>query len=932
MSPLSRYRILLAMLTLLSSAPATLGQAADEASPAAALKRAIHLEEAEQDLPVAITLYRSIIGNASATSEQQTAAWLRLAGCLRALGRDDEAQQALVRAAAGSGPSAMRARAVLDGSAASDDRVRSRVETLMRQSLQPGSKAYQQIVMIGPAAVPVLIDAIDQGVYEFYELGSVLAPILQIGGPDAERFVRRLAQSDDQLLKRLLIESCGVIQPDSTVVEAFYDLLRDGDAVVRREALQQVRYVVPEEILGGMLEDSAADVRAQAIKIIGDRDLTGNSTFMASIAQQIARAWEDADAHLRSVALAVPQDTQILDTAAGRRLFLLALPLEAIPADSRPSRWPLTLFNKSVTKHVAGQPVRSMETIRTPFDTKVAADAVLTAARTLASQRVAGGVTRRSALAYFVTRCLPTWNHDALPVVFELWDLGYGRASGLDAWIAEHARNADATQVARCLDAPWSSPAIVDWLGQRELSADAFEPLREGMERELGRHGSARVQGSRLEKLFRLVAANPSDQVTPYLLDLARRHTSTLGMYVTLTLMERQDSAASRAMSDLIRLPVSGRERVKILKHLAESGDDRLADLAAVAYRLGFPGSSSRDGFLRWLFASDSTHALDDRVAVDVLDRCLAVEGESSVWLEVEDIFLGRWPEHVSRRVADVLCRRADDLEGLSEQFRNGVYSGVLMHSYNATTESLALANRLLASGDPAVELIGAKWILTRDTDPSSRESAIQTLRRQLADASADIRRAAISPLSTCGDARAFEWIRSLLMDPSVTVRVEAAKKLYQQNPVEPIEPLFELLRESNAYVRASAAAILGLTLDRAAFPALIEALRDPDEAVRTAADDSLDAIQKYHDRVDRWRKWLREADLEADSAAEALLLQTSADNPEDVRVAAIQSLGTLAVPETLPLLIRLMTDADQRVAEAAREAVRRINGKSIDE
>ncbi len=43
-------------------------------------------------------------------------------------------------------------------------------------------------------------------------------------------------------------------------------------------------------------------------------------------------------------------------------------------------------------------------------------------------------------------------------------------------------------------------------------------------------------------------------------------------------------------------------------------------------------------------------------------------------------------------------------------------------------------------------------------------------------------------------------------------------------------------------------------------------------------------------------------------------------------RIAAIRSLGTLAVPETLPFLIVLMEDEDAEIAKAAEETVDRIN------
>ena len=67
-------------------------------------------------------------------------------------------------------------------------------------------------------------------------------------------------------------------------------------------------------------------------------------------------------------------------------------------------------------------------------------------------------------------------------------------------------------------------------------------------------------------------------------------------------------------------------------------------------------------------------------------------------------------------------------------------------------------------------------------------------------------------------------------------------------------------------------------------------------------------------------------SDLTATSAAEALIAQARQKDDRLVRLAAIQSLGTLGVPETLPVLIELMRDGDADVAAAARAAVAKIN------
>ena len=64
------------------------------------------------------------------------------------------------------------------------------------------------------------------------------------------------------------------------------------------------------------------------------------------------------------------------------------------------------------------------------------------------------------------------------------------------------------------------------------------------------------------------------------------------------------------------------------------------------------------------------------------------------------------------------------------------------------------------------------------------------------------------------------------------------------------------------------------------------------------------------------------------ETAAEALVKQAKEGATKPIRLAAIQSLGTLAKPETLPILIELMQADDSELAAAAAAAVNKINSK----
>ena len=69
------------------------------------------------------------------------------------------------------------------------------------------------------------------------------------------------------------------------------------------------------------------------------------------------------------------------------------------------------------------------------------------------------------------------------------------------------------------------------------------------------------------------------------------------------------------------------------------------------------------------------------------------------------------------------------------------------------------------------------------------------------------------------------------------------------------------------------------------------------------------------------WKRIMDGTGLESSNAAEALVKQVRESKDKDVRLTAIESLGTLAVPETLPILIQLMTDLDPEISKAAKAA-----------
>jgi hypothetical protein len=136
---------------------------------------------------------------------------------------------------------------------------------------------------------------------------------------------------------------------------------------------------------------------------------------------------------------------------------------------------------------------------------------------------------------------------------------------------------------------------------------------------------------------------------------------------------------------------------------------------------------------------------------------------------------------------------------------------------------------------------------------------------------------------------------------------------------------LLPFLRESGG-LRGSVAALMGQRVSMTAVPDLIAMLKDPEADVRTAAAEALTKIRFYHEQQAHWDRVTKGLDASPASAAEKLLLQAKPGAAKAQRLLAIQSLGTLGVPEALPFLIDWTQDADGDIAKAAKDAITQIH------
>ena len=229
-------------------------------------------------------------------------------------------------------------------------------------------------------------------------------------------------------------------------------------------------------------------------------------------------------------------------------------------------------------------------------------------------------------------------------------------------------------------------------------------------------------------------------------------------------------------------------------------------------------------------------------------------------------------------------------------------------------------------------------------------EDAVDALIEMMqTDAYYFVRWIAAGELGTIGNPRAVPaLIRRMLYDNNENVRWYAAHSLNIMEDVRAVEPFIQVLRnDEGQYVRSNAAAGLGKLLDPRAIEPLSEAvLNDPSGYVRSEATSALYAfkdpdtipvfVEALNDTSWQVLYWaIIAAEHFKDSRAvpglsRILLEHMEGTFAEDSRESAAKALGVIGDESALPALEQARdNDSSQKVREAAREAIERIQNGS---
>lgn len=950
---------------------------APRGTPQERFDRARFIETSERFPMGAIDLYLTVAKDGAASPELRGKAWLAIARCRQQMGHVAEATAALHVAVAEGGATGEEAKRLLAGGLP-DERTQRRVDAaiveLQRQastmpyvSLRFQDPPCSDLVLLGEASVAPLARLIDANLERSVVVEASVRLLVEIGGTAATEAVARLVASNDVVLRQAVIN--GIDQDRSGTVflvagvsqepmrSALLRLTDDSDTRLRFEALRGLITVMNEPELLACASHREEWVRVRAIerawKLAEQEPATATRGLSPEFLAVLRAAMTDESTNVRKAVANVLDEPALLLTPSGRELYLEALTRRELREPPLSPKW-LEATSRAESAWFAEAPnaARLLEVAR--------AAATIDGALQPVQKH---GPMARSALAHLVGACVQLrdrpdpWPADH-PVLFEIGQVvGWG---AIETWAAWHARAEDLPALCEFVASGESGAAsVVLALAKRhrelqpELRRRCVEALvvgvrasREvvgeaGASEKLVANARARAMNSCGTMIYvgwpeadlavvEQVAADPTlyRSAVEQVLQRPDQVTATEVLERLLVL-----PAAKHASGPQDELQNAGRARSQLVVELAERGAANLPSLMAAAYRVGLApnfsgGSGLPSGNLAPLLlermlgdrvSNRFVARFEDRALAAMVGECAAT-GVGQFWYDLQYVLdtLKRddvppaTRSAVQRAIGAALPRAAvvaepSLIELLIKSYVGGRCAGWEEFAMAAIdVESLAEPLVLHLPSMPAALL----------PKVLARASSLST------NALANVPTA----LLASEDSAVRRQLVALLRHEVVQLRKGSVLAAASSYPSELLEAAPVLARDEAMLVRAALAASLGRIFDRAAIPPLVELLRDGDAKVREQARASLEGLQYYFDSAQKWERLKAGTSLDATSAAEALVKQARSGATLELRKAAIDSLGTLKVPETLPFLLELMADPDPTLAAAARAAAAKIN------
>lgn len=934
---------------LLSQAPA----AAQELPLDDALRAAIAIEELEHDLVTARTRYAELARDATRGDALRRHAWLRLGKLARARGDTESAREALAAAARGDDATARAAQAIAQQEPQDLERARQLAEGAERavaaylEGRNRGGDAFENLSWFGDAAVLPLIRRYLAGRDE--DSASPLVDhaggaLWRLGTPAALAFLQEQLADPDLRHRRAIARGLAFGGIPATAAALVARALNDADDEVVLAALRRPE-LLDVEALCDRIASARAALRIAGLEVLLSRLAStmggvGSEHVSLRISRRVARLLEPT---LESTS---PQEFRaasecLLSSACfsseGRALLARWLPrLTGVPRPPLPHP-------------------RS-----TDFDGEAENAAVL--AQSIASFTPATGELARTAARSLVELYVEhkAWKRAALDAVLTIARHGYLDLE-IALWLERNGLPEDAPRVVDALADSTALSAASGWLSRQPLGEAQFDAIRRTLDwlqssDEGGRWSPAPLvvalgatgHPDALAWLRRLAAAGskrlPESSVASGAIWLNQRRNDEATRAFLVELLERAPVADhARRIALVAQLVRSGDRRVwELLPGMRQANQQLVSPLGLLPDTDGVFHPQSMMGLDSWLTHSFRRegrrrwwHGYDD-VQLDALWTNLLARGEQGYgpyWKECAPLAYAanESSDSVPGALYLALCEahraRCSDDEDFDPE--RSALVPLLWAADQAPSADAARRAALAALRDAALTARSSKVraLAVFQIEQRRDEATRALLLRLCGDPSSSVAMRAWEKLDEFGAALDHTRVARGLASADRDMRLYALERSAACS-----EPLAELvaplLRDPESELRIAACRHFAARVDLNAVPALLETLKDADEPVRRAAAESLQAIRLYHDESARWARVLGgKPELGKAAAAEALVDQASATNELATRLLAIRSLGLLAAPETLPLLITWTKDEDAQIAAAAREALQRILG-----
>ena len=800
--------------------------------------------------------------------------------------------------------------------AIADSRSIAAVGKLRRDDEAGWRGGMEDLAFLGDVAVPVLQASIEQEKLDRTFVLRATAVLVRIGTGKAAVAFEGLVDRGDDFRRRAMLEGAALDKEGLHTMamrKAFASLFALHDPELAVAAIRKIRrQVLPDqlvELLGTRsYGDGSEEVRAAAgVALASVQPDASWLPVLPRFLEVLAGNLEHGDADVAEV---LAQSPLFVNHGEARALLLRAL---AAGQELR-ARWRQTVSAQSVG---TDESIDLVMAVVQAWTGKVATDA------------------QKRILAPLVAAHAARWTKPHVgKICAALRFLGTMLPQPSTEVVTNLLRIAGPEDFAAVASVASLEPGRQDlhrWLERQPTLPEAAIPaLRTLLENDLA--AGMDVEGA----LLRLLAMTKRDVELEFLESLRVRFPKTVTWGVIEAVMAASEASSSpagqRLLESYLTLPLTEAGpsapmlRNMVFQRLVILGSQAAIPSYPKAYRLRLSAtpadrSSSGAGLrgLEWLGFTRSAYSVAD---VERVADLLLASGHSGPWEDLPRFSGQTKPTPARIAIAEAALRHRAQSPGFPEGPARLIElaSVVLGHGKKEVPTAWITLGELAA--DPALGNTIADVIMHLPEIPADARPVLEKLL-----AHDGLGHFALTSLAKLDGKGALELAILLLSDERPWVCEAAAAHLAVTDRARAVRELPRLAKSKAPQLRDAFAKLAGELSEEAFVPDLLPLLRDSNDFVRKSAAAALEKIRFVVEQTKFWARLQRGTGIDAPSAAEALLHKAKKDQPKPTRLLAIDSLGSLKVPETLPFLLELASDPDPEIAAHAVAAITKING-----